>query len=84
MRNRDRSLRGSRTEVGGKCIRVGNLKYMKENGVRADGAIPDANGAIPNYVGVGDKIVAVLYAMDNPRERPPRHQRPALRRRGRH
>ena len=59
--------RGSRTEVGGKCIRVGNLKYMKENGVRADGAIPDANGAIPNYVGVGDKIVAVLYAMDNPR-----------------
>lgn len=59
--------RGSRTEVGGKCIRVGNLKYMKENGVRADVAIPDANGAIPNYVGVGDKIVAVLYAMDNPR-----------------
>ena len=59
--------RGSRTEVDGKCIRVGNLKYMKENGVRADGAIPDANGAIPNYVGVGDKIVAVLYAMDNPR-----------------
>lgn len=40
---------------------------MKENGVRADVAIPDANGAIPNYVGVGDKIVAVLYAMDNPR-----------------
>ena len=59
--------RGSRTEVDGKCIRVGNLKYMKENGVCADGAIPDANGAIPNYVGVGDKIVAVLYAMDNPR-----------------
>ena len=59
--------RGSRTEVDGKCIRVGNLKYMKENGVRADVAIPDANGAIPNYVGVGDKIVAVLYAMDNPR-----------------
>ena len=59
--------RGSRTEVDGKCIRVGNLKYMKENGVRADVAIPDANGAIPNYVGVGDRIVAVLYAMDNPR-----------------
>lgn len=59
--------RGSRTEVDGKCIRVGNLKYMKENGVRADSAIPDANGAIPNYIGVGDKIVAVLYAMDNPR-----------------
>ena len=26
--------RGSRTDVDGKVVRVGNLKYMQENGVR--------------------------------------------------
>ena len=41
---------------------------MRENGVTADRAQPEGEGAIPNYVGVGDRIVAVLFAMDAPRE----------------
>ena len=60
--------RGSRTDVGGKIVRVGNLKYMNENGVKTDRELPDPEGAIPNYVGVDDKIVAVLFAMDSPRQ----------------
>ncbi|MDO5378145.1 MAG: heavy metal translocating P-type ATPase [Clostridia bacterium] len=59
--------RGSRTDVEGKTIRVGNLKYMQENGVCAAELPADAQGAIPNYVGVDERIVAVLYAMDSPR-----------------
>ncbi|MDO5300143.1 MAG: cation-translocating P-type ATPase [Clostridia bacterium] len=59
--------RGSRTEVDGRIIRVGNMKYMQENGVRAAESLVDAQGAIPNYVGVDDRMVAVLFAMDSPR-----------------
>lgn len=44
------------------------MKYMKENGVTTTKAIPDGQGAIPNYVGVDDKLVAVLFAMDSPRD----------------
>ena len=60
--------RGSRTQVDGVTVRVGNIKYMNENGVTASSPLPADTGAIPNYVGVGDEIVAVLYAMDSPRE----------------
>lgn len=60
--------RGSRTDVGGKIVRVGNMKYMNESGVKTDRELPDPEGAIPNYVGVDDKIVAVLFAMDSPRQ----------------
>ena len=60
--------RGSRTQADGKIVRVGNLKYMRENGVKAAAPLPGETGAIPNYVGVGSEIVAVLYAMDSPRE----------------
>ena len=60
--------RGSRTDVDGHSVRVGNMKYMKENGVTTTKAIPDGQGAIPNYVGVDDKLVAVLFAMDSPRD----------------
>ncbi len=60
--------RGSRTQVNGVTVRVGNIKYMNENGVTAASPLPADTGAIPNYVGVGDEIVAVLYAMDSPRE----------------
>ena len=35
---------------------------MKENGVNAVSPLPGDTGAIPNYVGVDDEIVAVLYA----------------------
>ena len=60
--------RGSRTVVDGKTVRIGNLEYMKENGVVSAVPLPGDGGAIPNYVGVDDEIIAVLYAMDSPRE----------------
>ena len=60
--------RGSRTQADGKTVRVGNIEYMRENGVSPAGALSDAAGAIPNYVGVDGEMVAVLYAMDSPRE----------------
>ena len=60
--------RGSRTEVEGRIVRVGNLKFMRENGVSARHALPEPGGAIANYVGVDDEIVGVLFAMDSPRE----------------
>ena len=60
--------RGSRTLAGKKTIRVGNIEYMRENGVKAAAPLPGETGAIPNYVGVGSEIVAVLFAMDSPRE----------------
>ena len=60
--------RGSRTLAGRKIIRVGNIEYMQENGVASIAPLPGDTGAIPNYVGVDDEIVAVLYAMDSPRE----------------
>ena len=60
--------RGSRTVVDGKTVRIGNLEYMKENGVVSTDPLPGDGGAIPNYVGVDDEIIAVLYAMDSPRE----------------
>ena len=60
--------RGSRADVNDRTVRVGNLKYMRENGVTCSREIPDSDGAIPNYVGVDDRIVAVLFAMDSPRQ----------------
>ena len=60
--------RGSRTEVEGRTVRVGNLKFMRENGASARHALPEPGGAIANYVGVDDEIVGVLFAMDSPRE----------------
>ncbi len=60
--------RGTLTTVGGKTVRVGNLKYMRENGIAAASPLPADTGAIPNYVGIDKQIVAVLYAMDSPRE----------------
>ena len=59
--------RGSRTDVDGKVVRVGNLKYMQENGVRTPKKPVNAQGAIPNYIGVDNRVVAVLFAMDSPR-----------------
>ena len=60
--------RGSRTTVDGRTVRVGNLKYMRENGVAAGRALPDPGGSIANYVGVDENIVGVLFAVDSPRE----------------
>ena len=60
--------RGSRTVADGKTVRVGNLKYMWENGVYAEMPLPDPGSAIANYVGVDNEIVSVLFAMDSPRD----------------
>ena len=60
--------RGSRTRVGEKTVRVGNLEYMKEKGASAASSLPADTGMIPNYVSVDREIIAVLYAMDSPRE----------------
>lgn len=60
--------RGSRTVADGKTIRVGNLKYMRENNVHAEMPLPDPGSAIANYVGVDSEIVSVLFAMDSPRD----------------
>ena len=60
--------RGSRTVANGKTVRIGNLKYMQENGVIPASPLPGESGAIPNYVGIDNEIVAILYAMDSPRE----------------
>ena len=60
--------RGSRTLAGKKTVRVGNIEYMLENGVISAVSLPGDTGAIPSYVGVDSEIVAVLYAMDSPRE----------------
>ena len=60
--------RGSRTVADGKTIRVGNLKYMRENGVHAEMPLPDPGSAIANYIGVDHEIVSVLFAMDSPRD----------------
>ena len=60
--------RGSRTVAGGRTVRVGNLKYMRENGIRAEMPLPDPGSAIANYVGVDQELVCVLFAMDNPRD----------------
>ncbi len=60
--------RGSRTTVDGRTVRVGNLKYMKENGVAARKALPEPGVSIANYVGVDGEIAGVLFAMDSPRE----------------
>ena len=40
--------RGSRTVVNGKTVRVGNIDYMRENGVTAASPLPADTGAIPN------------------------------------
>ena len=60
--------RGSRTVADGRTVRVGNLKYMRENGLHAEMPLPDPGSAIANYVGVDDVIVSVLFAMDSPRD----------------
>lgn len=60
--------RGSRTTVNGKTVRVGNMKYMTENGVVLEGQLPDNEGAIASYVGIDDVLACVLLSADRPRE----------------
>ena len=60
--------RGSRTVVDGEVVRVGSLKFMKENHVAAPDGMQISGVGIANYVGVGSRIVGVLYAMDEVRQ----------------
>ena len=60
--------RGSRTIVDGEVVRVGSLKFMKENHVAAPDGMQISGVGIANYVGVGSRIVGVLYAMDEVRQ----------------
>ena len=60
--------RGSRTVVDGEVVRVGSLKFMKENHVAAPDGMQINGVGIANYVGVGSRIVGVLYAMDEVRQ----------------
>ena len=60
--------RGSRTVVDGEVVRVGGLKFMKENHVAAPDGMQINGVGIANYVGVGSRIVGVLYAMDEVRQ----------------
>ena len=60
--------RGSRTVVDGEVVRVGSLKFMKENHVAAPDSMQISGVGIANYVGVGSHIVGVLYAMDEVRQ----------------
>ena len=71
--------RGSRTDVDGKVVRVGNLKYMQENGVRAPKKPVDAQGAIPNYIGVDNRRGCGALRHGQPScQCAPGHQRPAV------
>ena len=60
--------RGSRTVVDGEVVRVGSLKFMKENHVATPDGMQISGVGIANYVGVGSRIVGVLYAMDEVRQ----------------
>lgn len=60
--------RGSRTVVDGKIVRVGNMKYMTENGVICENPLPDTEGAIASYVGIDDVLAAMILSADRPRE----------------
>ncbi len=60
--------RGSRTVVDGEAVRVGSLKFMKENHVATPDGMQISGVGIANYVGVGSRIVGVLYAMDEVRQ----------------
>lgn len=57
--------RGTETNVDGHIVRVGSAKYMQEFGADMSNiVIDDFDGAIANYISIDDKVVGVLYAMD--------------------
>lgn len=57
--------RGTETTVDEHIVRVGSAKYMQEcNLDMSHIEIDNFDGAIANYIGIDDKVVGVLYAMD--------------------
>lgn len=60
--------RGTSATVKGKIVRVGNLKFMHENGIKPDSkAIEFAESLTPIFVSYGEDFVGVLGAYDKPR-----------------
>lgn len=60
--------RGTYTTIKGKIVRVGNLKFMQENGIEPDReSIEFAENSIPIFVSYGDEFLGVLGAYDKPR-----------------
>lgn len=60
--------RGTYTSVDDKIVRVGNLKFMNENGIEPSyESIEFANGATPIFVSYGDEFIGVISAYDKPR-----------------
>ncbi|MBF1058357.1 MAG: heavy metal translocating P-type ATPase, partial [Peptostreptococcus sp.] len=61
--------RGTSTEVDGKLVRAGNLKFMTENGIEpSNEAIEFAMSSTPIFVSYGDDFIGVLGAFDKPRK----------------
>ncbi|MBQ9307746.1 MAG: cation-translocating P-type ATPase [Clostridia bacterium] len=60
--------RGSRTDVDGSCIRVGNLLYMQESGVVIPASLPASDGGILTYVSRDSVLLGIISAQDRPRE----------------
>lgn len=61
--------RGTYTEVDGKTVRVGNLKFMLENGINpSNEAVEFAEDKTPIFVSYGDEFIGVLGAYDKPRK----------------
>ena len=61
--------RGTSTEVDGKMVRAGNLKFMTENGIEpSNEAIEFAMSSTPIFVSYGDDFIGVLGAFDKPRK----------------
>ena len=61
--------RGTATEVDGKIVRVGNLKFMEENKIHpSEEARQFAKDKTPIYVSYGDEFIGVLGAYDKPRK----------------
>lgn len=61
--------RGTYTEVDGKIVRVGNQKFMTENGIYPDEeSVAFSEDATPIFVSYGDEFLGVLGAYDKPRK----------------
>ena len=61
--------RGTYTEVKGKIVRAGNLKFMQENGINPSmEAIEFSHTLTPIFVSYGDEFIGVLGAYDQPRK----------------
>ncbi len=60
--------KGSLTVVDGKTVRVGSYDFMTENGIMLpDIAMLDAKAGMDIYVALDQKLLAIIYIIDQPR-----------------